>query len=204
MQGGLEKPHLIAFQTARLKADYRDFVEDERHARLASFFFGQVYTAGSTARRDAAFFKLRSFVADRLGKKLALRLDGLARLHEMTNRMDELLLEKMRTLGLDPDFSVEQYEEAYRLCSNYDDRMEQVRGLTEAMDFFWRLARAPMVGVWLKVAKRMARVVGAEDFVRFLDDGYESFRRVRSIDRFRRAIREREVARLDHIFGTTE
>ena len=115
--------------------------------------------------------------------------------------MDEVLLRRMRELGLGSSFSEAEYERAYRSLENRLEREEQIEILCRSVDFFWSLSRSRLAAFWLGTVKRIARLWGGTALLGFLEQGYQAFRRIREIDRFRHALRERERLRLDRIFG---
>lgn len=197
----LERREVTRFQVERLKRDFADFLDDPEFAGLARFFFDQVYGGADKRERDAAFERVRDLVARRLGERLGRQLEDLVRLNEMTDRLDDALVERMRSMGIGPGFDEAAYEDAYRSLANAGERAEQIEILCRAIDFFWNLSRSRLAYLWFGTVKRIARLWGGSALLTFLEQGYGAFRRIRNIDRFRAALRSRELARLDRIFG---
>lgn len=195
------KKALVAHQIERLKDTYRDFVSNEATRALGEFFFQRIYSTVDKEKRDADFKRMYEIFKDRLGDEIAEQLRKLIYVNELTDQLDDRIVETLEGFGVDGVFTNEEYERAYKECDNYEERAEQIELLCDAMVFFHRIAHWPSMGLALKVIKLVARLKGARELAEYLDEGYRAFKTVKEITRFRDAVYEREFKRLNRIYG---
>lgn len=195
------KPTLVAHQIGRLKETYRDFLADEATRTLGEFFFDRIYSTGDKDKRDADFKRMYETFKDRLGEDIAAQLQKLIHVNELTDVLDDRIVETLVDYGVDGKFTNEQYERAYRECDNYEERSEQIELLCDAMVFFHTISHWRSMGLALKVIKLVARLKGARELAEYLDEGYRAFRTLDDITKFRETVYEREFMRLNRIYG---
>ncbi len=196
------KQTLVAHQIGRLKETYRDFVTDEATRTLGEFFFDRIYSTGDDKdKRDADFKRMYETFKDRLGEDIAGQLQKLIHVNELTDVLDDRIVETLEGYGVEAKFTNEQYERAYRECDNYEERAEQIDLLCEAMVFFHTIAHWRSMGLALKVIKLVARLKGARELAEYLDEGYRAFRTVKDVTKFRETVYGREFVRLNRIYG---
>lgn len=195
------KQALVAHQIARLKDTYRDFLSDETTRTLGEFFFDRIYSTRDKDKRDADFKRMYETFKDRLGDDIAEQLRKLIHVNELTDVLDDQIVEMLQAYGLDGKFTNAEYERAYRECDNYDERAEQIELLCDSMVFFHTISHWRSMALALKVIKLVARLKGAKELAEYLDEGYRAFRTVKDIHRFRDTVYEREFVRLNRIYG---
>jgi hypothetical protein len=93
------------------------------------------------------------------------------------------------------------YAEAYRLCNNYSDRVRQIEMVSEIGDELDRIAKIPLVGTALHLARGPAIRAGWVELTEFLERGYRAFEHMRGAQFFTSTIRQRERRILDKIFA---
>ncbi|MBI2933905.1 MAG: hypothetical protein HYY16_19850 [Planctomycetes bacterium] len=191
---------VMTYQIERLRRDYDDFLRDPKWTVVGEFFFSRVYGCPDKKERDQAGRRIFDSARKVLGAEITGNLAKLLELNELTDRLDQRLIDKMAEMGV-PKFTEEAYEQAYRLCDNYDDRRRQIDLILDGLKYFHRLAFTPGLGVALALLRPYAAIKKATLIYDFLRDGYLGFRTVRSITLFADATRDREVARLDRIYG---
>lgn len=192
---------LVDFQVERLRQTYRDFLENPDYRLLTKFFFEDVYSAQDKSARDASVRKLHAKVRDALGDEPVRRLEKVIELNEMTDRLDDAILEQFAKLGVRRGFTESEYEEAYYLCDNYEERDRQIGLILESLRYFHGLARYRTIGMGLTLLRPYAIVKRATGLLDFLQGGYRAFRSVASLDEFHDAIQTRETERLDRIYS---
>jgi hypothetical protein len=112
------------------------------------------------------------------------------------------LAEAMRThLGVVDRFERWQYEEAYRLCDNYDVRLRQINLIVEVGHQLERVRKVPFVHTTLHLARRPALRLGWDEMQDFLERGFEAWRSLHEPEVFLQRIGHREAAILDRIYG---
>lgn len=194
------KTALIQHQIERLKETYADFLNDEFSQELGTFFFDRLYSTQGKSKRDEDFKKLYEYFKDKLGQDFVAQLGKLVNLNDLTDRLDDLVVEQIEQLGLGTDFTREQYELAYRLCDNYEDRKQQIELICDTLLYFHKVSFWRSMSLVLRVVRMVARMKGAPELGDFLYDGYQTFRTVKDIEPFRAAMLEREMERLDRIW----
>ncbi len=195
------KQALVAHQIGRLKDTYRDFVTDESTRTLGEFFFDRIYSTKDKDKRDADFKRMYETFKDRLGNEIAEQLRKLIHVNELTDVLDDLVVESLLRYGCEGTFTNQQYERAYRECDNYEERAEQIELLCDSMAFFHTISHWRSMALALKVIKLVARLKGAKELAEYMDEGYRAFRTVDDIGEFREAVYGREFVRLNRIYG---
>lgn len=190
---------LIEFQARRLRGTFSDFVRSERYARIVEFFFADVYSTEDKTERDAQFKTLYQFFRRRLGETLTAGIGDLIALNEFSDELDHRMIARLRRDAFDES----DYEEAYRCCDNYRDRVRQIEMLCRSIRYFRSLAERRTIGLVLKAVKSAALLFGGHTVMAFLDRGYHAYRSVTTEETeiFVQAVHDRELARLDRIYG---
>jgi len=195
---------LIEHQIARLKDTYRDFLVEESYRKLTDFFFSALYSTQDTSKRDRDFKALYDYFRDRLGADVMQAIGKLIELNELTQALDEQMVDRLCSLARSARFTDREYEQGYRDCDNHGPRVEQIRMIVESMRFFHRIAHWPSMGLIVKVIKLTAKLKGAQELGDYLDQGFHAFRSVRDLTRFREAVERRELERLERIWKEYE
>ncbi|MBI3271988.1 MAG: hypothetical protein HYZ53_23545 [Planctomycetes bacterium] len=194
------KEALILHQIERLKETYRDFMNDEFYGVMGAFFFDKLYSTGDKAKRDEDFKKLYQYFQDKLPGEVVEQLGKLVAANDLTDRLDDLVVEQLERLEVGEEFTREQYELAYRLPDNYDDRKRQIELLGETMAYFHKMSRWRSMGFVLRLVRMVAKLKGATQLADFMQEGYDTFRTVDNLEPFHSAVMERELTRLDRIW----
>ncbi|MCU0495587.1 MAG: hypothetical protein MUD01_28705 [Chloroflexaceae bacterium] len=191
---------LQAFQSARLRRDHADLALMPQYRKLGLFFFDEIYGPRDTNDRDTGARRVHQFLHLVPGVT-ARDLEEVMGLLEMTNRLDDDLAERMLANNIPLPFDEALYEEQYREADNYDDRLKQLSLVKGALHDMHRLTRIPLLGGALKRAGIVARVAGLAVLHHFLVQGYEALRAVNDISYFTNTVDERELYRLNRIYG---
>ncbi|MEN9938988.1 MAG: hypothetical protein RLZZ387_5567 [Chloroflexota bacterium] len=191
---------LQALQSRRLRRDHADLAAEPQYRLIAEFFFEQIYGPRDFSQRDEQARRLHGFIG--LAPGVVIRdVEQVLDLLELTNRLDEAVVEQLAALQVPHDFDEPTYERAYRLTNNYDDRMRQISLVRDALYNVYRLSRRPLIDVALHRTRGLAQATGMADIHHFLLAGYESIKPVRDIHRFVETICVREESRLDRIYS---
>lgn len=196
--------YLKDFQSKRLRHTYADLAEMPENQSACNFFFNRLYSTEDTAERDASFRKIFAKAKKFLGKEVVTSMGKLIELAELTDQLDETLLDVLIEEDAPIEFDMETYERAYRLSDNYDDRVRQIELLVFTNRLIYRISHRFGIGMVLRGLRAAAVVMGDTRMVDFLFDGYRAFADMRSIDPLVEAIDTRERQRLDRIYGRLE
>jgi hypothetical protein len=196
----LYRHSLQALQSSRLRRDHADLAAESQYRRIAEFFFEEIYGPRDFTSRDEQARRLHHFVG--LAPGVLIRdVEQVLELLDLTNRLDEAVVDQLVTLGAPHDFDEPEYERAYRLADNYAERRRQIELVRDALYNVYRLARRPLMDTVLRRTHGLAHAAGMTDIHRFLLIGYESIKPVRDIYRFVETISVREGSRLDRIYA---
>jgi hypothetical protein len=193
------KAILQSFQSNRLRRDHADLAEEPQYHNIGEFFFEEMYGPHDFSARDEQARRLQQFV--HLAPGLAVGdVQQVLELLELTNRLDDAVVQCLVNLDAPLDFDENLYERAYRLADNYDQRVHQLDLIRESLYNVYRMARRPLIGTVLKRTQGLAQTVGMSDIHHFLRMGYEAIQPVRDIHRFVETVGVRERDRLDRIY----
>lgn len=189
------------FQCKRLFKTYADFIEQDRYQSACRFFFDRIYSSEDTHDRDEAFRSIYDVAKRFLGGDILESMHTLIELQTLTIELDQKVLEELEKLGAPVEFSMAEYEEAYRTSDNYDARLQQIEWLDFTMRLVHRISHRLGIGLVLKGLRAASLVVGDTRMVDFLYEGYQAFVDIPDIEPFAREMKDREIARLDRIYA---
>lgn len=193
---------LQQFQSKRLRRDHADLAAEAQYEKIGEFFFNEMYGPRDFTARDDQARRLRQFV--HIVPGLTIRdVEPALQLLELSNHLDDVLVNQLIALGAPLDFDEETYEHAYRRADNYDERVQQLDLVRTALYNVFRTASKPLIRMALERTEQLAQVVGMSEIHRFLFRGYDSIQPVRDIYRFVETVYVRERDRLDRIFEKT-
>jgi hypothetical protein len=123
-------------------------------------------------------------------------------LHYLTEQLDERLLDVLvNQLGLADSISVPLYAEGYRLCNNYNRRVQQIELIHELGSLIDDIVRLPLSGAMLRLAKAPLERGGWHELMGFMDRGYDGFKQMHGGRQLLQTVREREKRILDRIYA---
>lgn len=185
---------LKTFQSQRLAATHADLMQgDTRDAVM--FFLDELYGTHDLSQRDVDLERiaptmLRVLPADALQTMTdAMCLDALA------ERLDTAMA---RLLG--PEFTEQQYIAAYRQAMTRADRERQLDLVQNLGESLSELVRIPMLYGTLVLMRGPAKVAGLGSLQRFLERGFNAFRKMKKPQEFVATITRREREILDRSY----
>lgn len=188
------KRALQAFQAARLNRTYADLKNDPEYEKIGIFFFEKLYAPEDFSFRDASIKKLQKLLKGKVYKGMVSAVSQVIELHELSDRLDNRMVEDMLAAGIGPTLDMAQYQKTYRGLDNYDERVYQINLSTEVTRAFHRLSRKWIVALSLKTVRTTAHMIGMGKILDFIYEGYEGFRVIKSIDFFVDTVQARELA----------
>ena len=191
---------LREFQSKRLRDSYLDFIEIPKYQGTCEFFFGRVYRSDDPTERDREFERFYHRLKIVFAGDIERCMKNMIELQRISVDLDLAMLPVLTQIGVDIEFDMTQYEEAYRLCDNYDDRKHQIDLLVSTLRLAHHLYHLPGIGVALKTLNRVHKWMGNAMTTEFLLDGFYQIRPVSDIDPLAKAIEVRETERLDRIY----
>jgi hypothetical protein len=197
------KRALQAFQAARMDRTYSDLKNHPEYRKIGRFFFEQLYGPKDFAFRDSGIRKLHRMLRGRIHKGILATVEQVLELHELSEGIDDRMVEKMIERGLGPDFGTDGYMAVYRSLENYEERMYQIDLAAETVTEFHRLSKKWLIGASLQTARTAAHLAGLGRIMDFVHEGYVSLKEIRNIDDFVGTVRERERSFNDAIWNGT-
>ncbi len=195
------KHALQKFQSDRLNSTYTDIKTNPEYARIGAFFFEKLYAPEDFTFRDTSIRKLHKILDGAVYKGMVSAVTMVIELHELSDALDNLMVEKMIENCVDTDMNMDQYQEVYRQLDNYDERIYQIRLVSKVNKAFHHLSKKWIVGVSLKTVRTAAHLLKMTKIMDFIYDGYVSFHAIKNIEYFLETIEQRELAWHDKIWN---
>jgi len=196
------KRALQKFQSDRLAETYQDLMTDPQYEKIGHFFFKKLYAPQDFSFRDASIKKLHKLLKGKVYSGIISAVSQVIELHELSDLLDDRMVEKMMTMGIGEDMNMEDYQAVYRSLDNYDQRLYQIDLGGEVNQVFYKLSKKWVVAVSLKTVRTAAHLIGMGKIIDFIYEGYEGFRAIKNIDYFIETVDTRERAWHDEIWSS--
>ena len=196
------KRALQAFQSRRLADTYQDLMTDPQYEKIGHFFFKKLYAPEDFSFRDQSIKKLHKLLKGKIYPGIISAVSKVIELHELSDLLDNRMVEQMMVLGVGEDIDMEQYQTVYRSLDNYDQRLYQIALGGEVNQVFYKLSKKWIVAVSLNTVRTAARLIGVGKIIDFIYEGYEGFRSIKNIDYFIKTVDTRERAWHDTIWAS--
>ena len=197
------KRALQKFQSARLGRTYKDLMNDPEYEKIGHFFFEKLYAPEDFSFRDTSIKKLHKLLRGKVYSGIISAVSKVIELHELTDRLDDRMVEQMMAMGIGEDMDMAQYQAVYRSLDNYDQRLYQIDLGAEVTQVFFKLSKKWIVAVSLNTVRKAAHLIGMGKIIDFIYEGYEGFRAIKNIDYFIDTVDTREHAWHDEIWSKT-
>lgn len=194
------KRMLQRFQSARLNSTYTDLKNEPEYAKIGKFFFEKLYAPEDFSFRDTSIKKLNALMKGKIYAGIISAVGKVIELHELSDMLDDRMVDEMNALGVGTDMTMDQYQMVYRSLDNYDQRLYQIALGAEVTRIFHRLSKKWVVAVSLNTVRAAAHLIGMGRILDFIHEGYAGFRAIHSIDYFVETIDKRERAWHDEIW----
>lgn len=193
--------YLSAWQSLRLSRTHADMLRDSRFSQGCRFFLDDIYAPKDFSQRDYDGHRIYNFMNRFLPEATLAPLAMALEVNSLTQQLDLALAEAMREhLGVVDRFDRAQYEEAYRLCDNYDTRLRQIELIVAVGKQLERVRRVPFIAATLRLARAPAHRLGWFEMQDFLERGYVAWKSIVEPAAFLATIQTRETAILDRIY----
>ncbi|MGB5983781.1 MAG: hypothetical protein WBG37_00635, partial [Desulfobacterales bacterium] len=144
------KRSLQTFQSVRLNRSYADLKNDPEYARIGRFFFEKLYAPEDFSFRDTSIKKLHALLNGKVYAGMISAVSKVIELHELSDMLDDRMVEQMIALDIGANMDMDQYQEVYRSLDNYDERLYQIALGREVTRHFHRLSKKWSVAISLK------------------------------------------------------
>jgi hypothetical protein len=193
---------LRQWQSERLAGTYADLLASEQYRAACQFFLSDIYAARDFSQRNYDAEHLYHILSRFLPEAMLVLLAETIRLNQLTNRLDHALLQVLTAdLGMVDTITPQMYAQAYRICDNYTERLEQIELLIDILKAAAKGARNPLFAASLRLVRQPAQRAGWLEVYDFLERGYLACKPMKDVERFVKTIQAREMAVLDKIFA---
>jgi len=196
------KRALQALQSKRINSTYTDLKENPEYTKIGNFFFEKLYSPEDFSFRDASIKKLHKILKGKIYKGVISAVNKVIELHELSDKLDDLMVQNMIKMKIGPEIDMDQYQKVYRSLDNYEQRIYQIKLSTDVTRTFHRLSKKWIVALSLKTVHTAAHLLGISKIIDFIYEAYEGFRVIKNIDYFVNTIEERELAWHEKIWST--
>jgi hypothetical protein len=196
------KRALQALQSKRINSTYTDLKKNPEYAKIGNFFFEKLYSPEDFSFRDASIKKLQKILKGKIYKSIISAVGKVIELHELSDKLDDLMVQQMVEMKIGPEMDMDQYQEVYRSLDNYEQRIYQIKLSTDVTRTFHRLSKKWIVTLSLKTVHTAAHLLGISKIIDFIYEAYEGFRVIKNIDYFVNTIEERELAWHEKIWSS--
>lgn len=194
------KRALQAFQSERINTTYADLKNTAEYGQIGRFFFEKLYAPEDFSFRNTSIKKLHKLLKGKVYKGIISAVSKVIELHELTDLLDDRMVEQMLAMGVGVDMDMDQYQEVYRSLDNYDQRLAQIELGAEVTRTFHRLSKKWVVALSLNTVRTAAHLIGMGQILDFIHEGYTGFKAIKNIDYFIETIDRRERAWHDEIW----
>lgn len=188
-----------AFQHDRFQRTYADLLQSQRYGAAARFFLADLYGPSDFSKRDAQFARVVPTMVRLLPAEPIHTVKVMGELHALAEQLDSAMARAIDQLPLQP----RGYVLAWRAVGRRPDREAQIRMLHDvglALDAY---TTKPLLRHTLRLMRAPARAAGLGDLQRFLELGFETFRRMRGAQDFLQNIVRRETRLAEAMFDAT-
>ena len=193
---------LTSYQANRIKGTYNDFSEILQYKRLVSFFFEQIYGPSDFGFRNNSIKSLHNKLNTFLKGEIISAVGKVIELHELSDSLDDKMVEIMRRFELSHNLTPHEYGKVYRECDNYETRKYQINLMIESVKEIHNVSQMRFIGLTLHAVSSPAKLAGMGKIMDFLVEGYEAFHSVNDIEKFLNSINKRENELNDRLFDS--
>jgi len=201
------KSVVVNLMIERLVETYSDFITNEKgYDKIPGFFREHLYCPPNKDERDAALEQLYSKLKSVTGPEMTKNIYHLIQLVELT---DDLDLATVRVMLKGPlknkkkisevPVTIKHLNNAIAKAGRKDDRIKQVAMVAESLNFFYSLAKLPLIKLVLAPIKVAASIVGTTELTETIEAGYLLSKDIDDMKKFTLAFTEREKVTLDRL-----
>jgi hypothetical protein len=190
---------LRLWQAGRLARTHADLLASADYGDAARFFLTDLYGPADVTNRDTLMQRVVPVMAKTLSVSA---LEVVADAIELDSLSESLDADMIVALGETVDrIDGSAYASAYRQIGRQDDRARQIRLIEHLGASLDKLSRHRFIGSTLAMMRKPAAVAGFGHLQNFLERGYDSFRKMKTVRPFLDAVISREKAFSSALFA---
>jgi hypothetical protein len=187
---------LKKYQSARLARTHDDLLAAPDTRGAALFFFDELYGAHDLSQRDIDLERIIPTLQKVLTVDALRTITDAIVLDVLSERLDSAMAATLGTKFTDAD-----YAEAYAKALTRADRERQAALVKEIGDELCKLVRIPFLSTMLLVMRKPAQMAGLGDLQHFLEQGFNTFKAMRTPRKFVATIVDREHQVLENLYA---
>lgn len=191
---------LQTWQTNRLLATHDDLWNSKRFRAPMQFFADEIYGPKDFSARDIELARAVPKMAKVLPEKGMQSLQTAIRLNALSLQLDLALATKIG----DNVICRNSYFDCYRQSGSRHQREEQIE-LLETLSFdLPKVVNTPGISLILRLSRKPAKIAGVETLHAFLENGFNSFKKVGDVNDFINPVINREKEMLEALFSACD
>jgi hypothetical protein len=190
---------LQTWQTNRLLTTHDDLWNSKRFRSPMQFFADEIYGPKDFSERDIELARAVPKMAKVLPKKGLQSLQTAIRLNSLSLELDIALAQKLGNEAINRN----SYFDCYRQSGSQFQREEQIK-LLETLSFdLPKVVKTPGISVILRLSRKPAKIAGVGVLHEFLENGFNSFKKVGDVNDFINPVINRERAMMNALFSAS-
>ena len=186
------------YQQRRFELTYADLLSSVRHGAAARFFLDELYGPTDFKQRDAQFERVVPALVRLFPNEIVRTVSTIARLHALSESLDT---EMARHL-VSPDITAGGYQRAWQRTGRREDRLLQIELTLMVGRALEHYTRNPVIRTTLRLMRAPAEAAGLASLQRFLESGFDAFRKMRGASEFLQKVEARERTLLEVLFNS--
>ena len=193
---------LKAYQQRRFSHTYADLLNTQRYGAASRFFLGELYGPTDFTQRDAQFARVVPALVRLFPSEIVETVASLAALHALSESLDTAMSMHLAT---GPIAAID-YIRAWQRTARDADRATQVALTLDVAKQLDHFTRRILLRNSLRLMRAPAQAAGLSELQRFLETGFETFRKMKGADDFITIVdtRERTLAAALFIANTED
>ncbi len=199
IQGGLTDTirKLQTWQTNRLLTTHDDLWNSKRFRPAMQFFADELYGPKDFSERDIELARVVPKMAKVLPEKGLQSLQTAIRLNSLSLELDIALANKLEGGAINRN----SYFECYRQSGSQSQREEQIQLLENLSFDLPKVVKTPGISVILRLSRKPAKIAGVETLHAFLENGFNSFKKIGDVNDFINPVINRERVMMNALFS---
>ena len=180
-EGRLDKLiELKEWQCNRLLASHYNLWEVKRFQPAITFFIDELYGPKDFSQRDAEIAKvlpkMTKWLPDEALESLAIAIH----LNSLSQDLDVAILDNLPGDAI----NTTSYALAYHACKNEAERTLQIDYIEKLGMDLAKVVKIPGISMILKMARAPAKALGVEELQNFLEEGFQAFKQLGTVEDF--------------------
>lgn len=194
---GAKVAALKAYQQRRFSHTYADLLESARYGPASRFFLDELYGPTDFTRRDAQLERVVPTLVRLFPKEIVAAVGTLAQLHSISEALDTAMGEHLDECAIHSIDYVRAWQKTGRLA----DRQAQISLTIDVAGRLDRFTHRGLLRHSLRMMRGPARAAGLTELQRFLEAGFDTFRKMNGAEDFVTIVEEREQRLASSLFG---